>query len=78
MAFFSAEELLSALGVESLSVVELPSRPRAFLNPDLVFWPTSESVQPAESPDIAATRNMDNNFNFMMAFVYLVLNELLG
>ena len=77
MAFSSAEELLSALGV-ALSVVELPSIPRAFLNPDLVFWPISESVQPAESPDIAATRNMDNNFNFMMAFVYFVLNELLG
>ena len=78
MAFSSAEELLSALGAESLSVVELPSRPRTFLNPDFVFWPTSESVQPAEKPDMAAMRNMDNNFNFMMAFLCLVLNELLG
>ena len=78
VTFFSAEELLSAWGAESLAAVELPSKPRAFLNPDLVFWPTSESVQPAERPDIAAMRNMDNNFNFMMAFLYLVLDKLLG
>jgi hypothetical protein len=78
VAFFSAEELLSAWGAELLAAVELPSKPRAFLNPDLVFWPTSESVQPAERPDMTATRNMENNCNFMMVFVYLVIKELLG